>query len=73
MKRFERATEYKKYWNGTRATVYNYNMDTVREWEANGWHLVGTYYGFLTFWKHAEDKFNLSDLPDIYGEKRSTL
>lgn len=51
----ERATEYKKYWNGTRATVYNYNMDTVREWEANGWHLEGTYYGFLTFWKHAED------------------
>lgn len=50
MKRFERATEYKKYWNGTRATVY-----TVRERESNGWHLEGTYYGFLTFWKHAED------------------
>ena len=39
MKCFERATEYNKYWNGTRAIVYNYNMNTVREWEANGWKL----------------------------------
>ena len=55
MKRFERETEYKKYWNGTRAIVYNYNMNTIGEWEANGWKLEGTYYGFLTFWKNTED------------------
>ena len=55
MKRFERPTEYRKCADGTLAIVYDYNMDTVREWEANGWKLEGTYYGFLTFWKHAED------------------
>lgn len=53
--RFERKTEYTKYWNGTLATVYNYNLDTVREMEADGWYLQGTYYGFLTFWKPAEE------------------
>lgn len=53
--RFERPTEYQKYWNGTRAIVYNYNMDTVREMEADGWRLEGISYGSLSFWKHAKD------------------
>lgn len=54
MEHFEREIVYKYYFNGTRAFVFNYNMDTVREWEANGWKLEGTFYGFLTFWKRAE-------------------
>lgn len=28
--------KYDKYWNGTRATVYNYDLDTIREMEADG-------------------------------------
>lgn len=31
--------------------VYNYDMDTLKEMEAKGWVLEGTYYGFLTFRK----------------------
>lgn len=31
------------------ASVYNYTMDTVKEWKEKGWVLTGTYYGFLTF------------------------
>lgn len=31
--------------------VYNYDLDTVKEMELNGWVLTGTYYGFLTFRK----------------------
>ena len=31
--------------------VYNYDLDTVKEMELNGWALVGTYYRFLAFRK----------------------
>ena len=55
MKRFERGTEYRKCADGTLAIVYDYNMDTVREWEADGWKLRSTYYEFLSFWKFDED------------------
>lgn len=43
------------------------------KWEANGWKLHSTYYEFLSFGNLTRIKFNLSALPDIYGEKRSTL
>lgn len=31
------------------ATVYNYTMDTAKEWKEKGWILTGTYYNSLTF------------------------
>lgn len=36
--------------------VYDYTMDTVKEFEEAGWHLSGTYYHFLTFWKYVDEK-----------------
>lgn len=42
---------YDEYETATICKVYNYNLDTVKEMELNGWTLTGTYYGFLTFRK----------------------
>lgn len=42
---------YNEYETSTICTVYNYNMDTVKKMEFDGWVLTGTYYGFLTFRK----------------------
>ena len=33
------------------AKVYNYDLNTVKEMEAQGWTLTGTFYSFLTFRK----------------------
>ena len=33
------------------AKVYNYDLNTAKEMEAQGWTLTGTFYGFLTFRK----------------------
>lgn len=33
------------------AKVYNYDLNTVKEMEAQGWTLTGTYYTFLSFQK----------------------
>lgn len=33
------------------AHVYNYDLDTVKEMEVQGWTLTGTFHGFLTFRK----------------------
>lgn len=36
-------------------SVYGYTMDTRKQMEAKGWHISGTYYECLTFWKEKED------------------
>ena len=33
------------------AKVYNYDLNTAKEMEAQGWTLTGTFYSFLTFRK----------------------
>ena len=33
------------------AHVYNYDLNTAKEMEAQGWTLTGTFYGFLSFRK----------------------
>ena len=33
------------------AYVYNYDLNTAKEMEAQGWTLTGTFYGFLSFRK----------------------
>lgn len=40
---------YKKSYDCEHASVYNYTMDTIKEWKEKGWILTGTYYQFLTF------------------------
>ena len=34
------------------AYVYNYDLNTAKEMEAQGWTLTGTFYSFLTFRKN---------------------
>ena len=34
--------------------VYDYTMDTVKEFREAGWHLSGTYSRFLVFWKYID-------------------
>ena len=42
---------YIEFDTGTICRVYNYDLDTVKEMESEGWMLTGTYYGFLSFRK----------------------
>lgn len=42
---------YEERENALIAHVYNYDLDTKKEMEAQGWTLTGTFYGFLTFRK----------------------
>lgn len=46
MKVIYKENDYYKF-----AYVYNYNFDTVKEFEQDGWSLSGTFYNFLTFKK----------------------
>ena len=34
------------------AKVYDYTLDTAKEFESKGWKLTGTFYNFLTFVKN---------------------
>ena len=49
--RWNRTNKYEEFENGTRCTVYNYNLNTIKEMEADGWKCTGTYVSFFTFWK----------------------
>ena len=49
--RWNRPNEYIETETGTLCKVYNYNMDTIKEMEAQGWTLRGTYICFFSFWK----------------------
>lgn len=52
MKKFEvNHTIYEDLETCTIAKVYNYTLDTSKEFEKDGWTLTGTFYGFLTFRK----------------------
>ena len=42
---------YEERENALIAHVYNYDLDTKKEMEAQGWTLTGTFYSFLTFRK----------------------
>ena len=35
--------------------VYDYTLDTVKEFQAQGWRLSGTYRMFLSFWKYIDE------------------
>ena len=43
--------EFIEFPTGTLCKVYDYTLDTVKEMEAKGWTLYGTYYSFLSFQK----------------------
>ena len=49
--RWNKPNEYIETETGTLCKVYNYNMDTIKEMEAQGWILRGTYICFFSFWK----------------------
>lgn len=49
--RWERPNEYTEFWNGTLCKVYNYNLNTIKEMEKEGWKVQGTYICYFTFWK----------------------
>ena len=42
---------YEEMENVLIAYVYNYDLNTAKEMESQGWTLTGTYYGFLSFRK----------------------
>lgn len=42
---------YEERENALIAYVYNYDLDTKKEMEAQGWTLTGTFYSFLSFRK----------------------
>ena len=47
--RWNRPNEYIECETGTLCKVYNYTMDTIKEMEADGWTLRGTYICFFSF------------------------
>ena len=47
----EKRYIYEERKNVLIAKVYNYDLNTAKEMEAQGWTLTGTFYGFLTFRK----------------------
>lgn len=49
--RWDRPNEYTEFWNGTLCKVYNYNLNTIKEMEKEGWKVQGTYVCYFTFWK----------------------
>lgn len=52
--RWNKPNKYEEHNDTIRCTVYNYNMNTIKEMEKDGWKCDGTYYSFFTFWKYKE-------------------
>lgn len=46
------GTIYEDRENCIIAKVYDYTLDTAKEFESKGWKLTGTFYNFLTFVKN---------------------